>query len=681
MDTPRYRAWLDAKGLPPFGEILPEDVEPAIRELLDSHRARIAELERLENPTFASFVEPLEELQHRLARAWSPVSHLNGVRNSEPLRAAYNACLPLLSDFQTDLAQSETLYRNYTRVAESEGPRLQPAQRRVLELALREFRLAGVALEPARKQRFKEVMAELARLGAKFEENVLDATRAWQHAVTDAAELGGLNEAIVSRAVQNAREAGRDGWLLRLDQPTYVAVMTDADSRALRRAFYEAWTTRASDRGPSAGQWDNAPVIERILALRHEAAQLLGFGHYAELALARRMARTADEVLQFLQRLSGAARAAARREFAELERFAGERLEPWDVAYQAERLQRSLYSVSQEALRPYFPLPRVLEGLFGTAERLFGLRIREHRGAPVWHEDARYYEIESADGEKLGAFYLDPYARADKRSGAWMDDCIGAKSMAGSRVRPVAYLVCNFLPPARGADGGERPALLTHDDVVTLFHEFGHGLHHMLTQVAYPSIAGINGVAWDAVELPSQFLENFAWHPDVIAGMARHWQSGEPLPQALRAQLIATQKFHAGLAMVRQLEFALFDFRLHAEYDPAHGGRVAQVLDEVRREVAVIQPPEWNRFAQSFGHIFAGGYAAGYYSYKWAEVLAADAFAAFEERGVFDPVTAARFRRAILEAGGSRDAAEAFVEFRGRPPEVEALLRHYGIAA
>ncbi len=681
MDMPRYRAWLDAQGLPPFDAIVPEDVEPAIRELLDSLRTRVAELERLECPSFASFVEPLEELRHRLARAWSPVSHLNGVRNSEPLRAAYNACLPLLSDFQTDLAQSEALYRNYLRVAETEGERLSGPQRRVLELALREFRLAGVALDSERKRRFKEVMAELARLGAKFEENVLDATRAWQYAVHDVTELAGLNDAIVARAARNAREAGRDGWLLKLDQPTYAAVMTDAHSRELRRAFYEAWLTRASDRGPFAGQWDNAPVIERILALRHEAARLLGFRRFGELALARRMARDPDEVLQFLGRLSGAARAAALRELAELERFAGARLEPWDVLFQAERLQRSRYSVSQEELRPYFPLPRVLAGLFDTAERLFGLRIEERRDAPVWHEDARYYEIRAADGQPIGSFYLDPYARADKRSGAWMDECIGAKAIGGREVRPVAYLVCNFLPPARGNDGQERPALLTHDDVVTLFHEFGHGLHHLLTQVAYPSIAGINGVAWDAVELPSQFLENFAWHPEVIAGMAAHWQTGEPLPETIRAQLIATQKFHAGLAMARQLEFALFDFRLHAEYDPASGGRVAQILDEVRREVAVIEPPEWNRFAQSFSHIFAGGYAAGYYSYKWAEVLAADAFAAFEERGVFDPVTAARFRRAILETGGSRDAAEAFVEFRGRPPDVDALLRHHGIAA
>jgi oligopeptidase A len=681
MDTPRYRAWLDAQGLPPFAAIAPEDIEPAIRELLQRERALVARLEQLPNPTFAAFVEPLEEMSHRIARAWSPVGHLHGVRNTPELRAAYNACLPLLSDFQTDLGQSEALYRNYQQVAAREAATLTPAQRRTVELALREFRLAGVALDTARKQRFKELMSELAQLGAQFDQHVLDATRAWRRVVTEPAELAGLNAAIVARAAQRARDENLDGWLFELDQPTYVAVMKDAESRALRRDFYEAWVTRASDRGPSAGRFDNAPVIERILALRHEAALLLGFAHYAELALARRMAKSDAEVRDLLQRLALASRPAAERELAEVERFAGGPLEAWDLAFHAERLKQQRYAVSQEELRPYFPLPRVLQGLFATAERLFGLRIEERTDAPTWHEDVRHFEISAAGGEHLGAFYLDPYARTDKRSGAWMDDCIGAKAIGGSRVRPVAHLVCNFLAPAPDANGARPPALLTHDDVVTLFHEFGHGLHHMLTQVEYPSIAGINGVAWDAVELPSQFLENFAWHPEVLTSLSGHWQTGERLPERLRDQLIATQRFHAGLATLRQLEFALFDLRLHAEYDPARGARVAELLAEVRREVAVVRHPEWNRFAQNFGHIFSGGYAAGYYSYKWAEVLAADAFAAFTENGVFDAVTAARFRRAILEVGGSRDPADAFIEFRGRPPEIDALLRQHGIAA
>lgn len=681
MDTPGYRSWLDAQGLPPFAAIAPEDIEPAIRELLARERLVVAQLERQTTPSFAGFVEPLEEMSHRIARAWSPVGHLHGVRNTPQLRAAYSACLPLLSDFQTDLGQSEALYRNYRHVAEHEGTALTQSQRRTVELALREFRLAGVALEPASKQRFKAVMSELAQLGALFDQNVLDATRAWRRHVTDPAELAGLNSAIVARAAQRASEEQLEGWLLELDQPTYVAVMKDAESRALRRAFYEGWSTRASDQGPFAGQWDNASVMERILALRHEAARLLGFAHYAELALARRMARSDDEVRGFLQRLARASRPAAERELAEVEQFAGGQLEAWDLAYHAERLKQQRFAVSQQELRPYFPLPRVLQGLFSTAERLFDLRIVERDGVPTWHEDVRHFEIKAANGELLGAFYLDPYARSDKRGGAWMDDCIGAKSLGGSRVRPVAHLVCNFLAPAPDTSGQRPPALLTHDDVVTLFHEFGHGLHHMLTQVEYPSIAGINGVAWDAVELPSQFFENFAWHPEVLTSLSGHWQTGERLPEQLRSQLIATQKFHAGLATLRQLEFALFDLRLHAEYDPARGGRVAEILGEVRREIAVVRHPDWNRFAQSFGHIFSGSYAAGYYSYKWAEVLAADAFAAFTENGVFDAVTAARFRRAILEVGGSREPADAFVEFRGRPAEIDALLQQLGIAA
>jgi oligopeptidase A len=663
-------------GLPDFPNIRAEHVEPALRMLLTNHRSQLERLVATAEPSFDSVVAPLEDMQHRLTRTWSPVSHLNAVVNSEALRQSYNACLPLLSDYQTDLAQSEPLYRAYERIA-AQGA-ANPEQRRVLDNALRDFRLAGVALDPARKQRFKQIMSELAQRAAKFEENVLDCTNAWSHAVTDAAELRGVNAAIIEQAARKAREAGRDGWLLGLDQPTYVAVVTDAESPALRRAFYEAWTTRASDAGPLANRWDNAPVIEEILKLRHEAAALLGYPSFAQYALATRMARTTDAVLSFLQELARAARPAALRDWAELLEFAGvQQLDPWDVAFHSERLQRERYAISQEELRPYFPLPHVLAGLFEVAERLFGIRIVEQPGAPVWHPDVRFYAIErAADAARIGAFYLDPYARPHKRSGAWMDEAVGAKRLPTGSASPVAHLVCNFLPPANG-----KPALLTHDDVVTMFHEFGHGLHHMLTRVGYPSIAGINGVAWDAVELPSQFLENYAWHPDVLARLSAHIDSGAPLPAEKVAKLTATRHFQAGLATVRQLEFALFDFRLHAEYDPARGGRVRELLDEVRREVAVIQAPPWNRMASSFGHIFAGGYAAGYYSYKWAEVLAADAFGAFEENGVFDRATAQRFLDSILARGGSRDALDAFIEFRGRKPDIGPLLRQSGMTA
>jgi oligopeptidase A len=672
MDNPL----LGQDPLPQFLRIRPEHVEPAMQELLSANRARVDELTQLHEPTFAQLVEPLEELHHRTARTWSPVSHLNAVVNSEGLRAGYNACLPLLSAYHTDLAQSEPLYRAYRSIAEREGGVLGPTERRLLEHAVRDFRLAGVGLPSERKARFKTAMLELAQLQAKFEENVLDATNQWSHPVSDVTELRGLNEMLIEQAQRRAREHNRPGWLLSLDQPTYVAVVTDAESEPLRRAFYEAWTTRASDTGPSGGRWDNSQVMEEILKRRHDVARLLDFPNYAQYALATRMAHSVEEVLAFLRELARAARGAAQAEFAELEAFAGRRLEAWDVGFYAERLQRERFSISQEQLRPYFPLPRVLTGLFEMAERLFGVHIAERRDVPVWHPDVRFFDIIAANGTGLGSFYLDAYARPNKRSGAWMDECIGRKRLASGAALPVAYLVCNFLPP-----GAERPALLTHDDVVTLFHEFGHGLHHLLTRVDYPSIAGINGVAWDAVELPSQFLENYAWHPDVLQRISGHFASGAALPAEAQARLIATRSFHAGLSMVRQLEFALFDFRIHAEYSPARGGRIQEILREVRAEVAVVPVPAWNRFPNSFGHIFAGGYAAGYYSYKWAEVLAADAFAAFEEHGVFDRRTAQRFLDAILSRGGSRDALEAFIEFRGRRPDVRALLKQHGISA
>ncbi|HNR21956.1 MAG TPA: M3 family metallopeptidase [Steroidobacteraceae bacterium] len=662
--------------LPRFDAIRPEHVAPAIRGLLAENRARLAAIAAETTPTFASVVEPMEEMSHRLQRAWSPVSHLNAVLNSAPLREQYNLCLPLLTDYQTDLAQSEPLYKAYVAVAEREAATLDPVQRRVVDHMLRDFRLAGVALEPARKERFKAVMLELTTLQSKFEENVLDATNAWSHHVTDPAELAGLNEGVVEQARRRAHEKRTEGWLLSLDQPTYVAVITDAESAALRRAYYEAWNTRASDQGPLAGRWNNTQVMDDILRLRHEAATVLGFANFADYALATRMAKSVPEVIDFLRELARAARPAAEREFAELEKFAGAKLDAWDLAYWSERLQRSRFSVSQEELRPYFPLPRVLAGLFGVAEQLFGVHIAERGGVTTWHPDARYFEITDARGAPVGSFYLDPYARPHKRSGAWMDDCVGRKVSASGVTNPVAYLVCNFLPPS-----GEQPALLTHDDVVTLFHEFGHGLHHMLTRVGYPSVAGINGVAWDAVELPSQFFENYAWNEQVLGAMAAHYATGAPLPADRQRQLIATRSFHAGLATMRQVEFSLFDFRVHAEYDPALGGRIAPILAEVRQEVGVVPVPAWNRFPHSFGHVFAGGYAAGYYSYKWAEVLAADAFAAFEEAGVFDRATAARFLDSILSRGGSRDPLEAFIEFRGRKPDIAPLLRQHGIAA
>jgi oligopeptidase A len=673
MNTPN--PLLAGSTLPAFDAIRPEHVEAAIRQLLDESRERVHQIEQAEPATFSNVVEPLEELGHRLSRTWSPVGHLNGVMNNEALREQYNACLPLLSAYGTDLSQNEKLFRAYEKVRQAESTSLDAEQLAVVDHALLDFRLSGVALDGAKKERFKEVMLELSTLAAKFEENVLDCTNAFTLEVSSAEELAGLNAMIIAQARERAATAGKTGWLLGLDQPTYVAVVTDARSPDLRKAFYRAWSTRASDQSPVGTQFDNSAVMEKLLALRHETALLLGYPNYAAYALARRMARSVDEVLAFLRRMAAAARPAAERELAELTQFAGRQLDAWDITYYSERLQEERYSISQEELRPYFPLPRVLDGLFAVIKRLYGISFAPRSDVPLWHPDARYYDVLSAGNEVIGGVYLDPYARPNKRSGAWMDDCVGRKQLATGTALPVAYLVCNALPSGDG-----KPAQLTHDDVVTLFHEFGHGLHHLLTRVKYPSISGINGVAWDAVELPSQFFENYAWQPEVLHDIARHVETGESLPAEKIAQLLRTRSFQAGLATLRQVEFSLLDFRLHAEYDPARGARVAEILAEVRSEVAVIRIPEWNRFPNSFGHIFAGGYAAGYYSYKWAEVLSADAFAAFEEAGIYDRATAGRFVDNILARGGSRDALDAFVAFRGRPPSIEPLLRQHGIA-
>jgi oligopeptidase A len=662
--------------LPEFPVITPAHVEPAIRGLLDENRRTLAALLDGGAAGWDGLVAPIERMHHRLSRAWSPVGHLNGVMNNEELRAAYNACLPLLTAYHTELAQNERLCAAYQHVMDTDGERLEPGQRKLLENALRDFRLAGVSLPADRKQRFGEVMERLATTQSKFDENVLDATNAWSRHASDATELDGLPETTLARARQAAVDAGRDGWLLTLDAPNYQAVMTHATNEALRREFYEAWVTRASDQGPHAGNWDNTPLMAEILALRHEAAALVGFDNFAEYSLATKMAHETGEVLAFLRELARVSRPFAGREFAALEAFAGRPLQSWDVAFYSERLKRERLDVSEEALRPYFPLPRVLAGLFTVVTRLYGVRIVGRKDVAVYHPDVRYFDIVERDGTPRGGFFLDPYARAKKRGGAWMDECVGRMHLGGSVSLPVAYLVCNFTPPV-----GDRPSLLTHNDVLTLFHEFGHGLHHMLTRVDYPGVAGINGVPWDAVELPSQFMENFAWRDEVLPLISAHVETGEALPKETLAKLQATRSFQAGMQTVRQLEFALFDFRLHAEYVPGRPPRIAETLAEVRDEVAVVRPPAFNRFPNSFQHIFSGGYAAGYYSYKWAEVLSADAFGAFEERGVFDPATARRFLRSILERGGSRDAMEAFVEFRGRKPEIEPLLRQMGLAA
>ncbi len=661
--------------LPQFSSIRPDQVEPTIRSLLEENRQALARLLESGANTWDSLVVPLEEMQHRLARTWSPIGHMNGVVNSDELRAAYNACLPLLTAWHTDLAQNEQLYRAYETVLRNEGDRLDAAQRKLLENALRDFRLSGVALPPEQKARFKAVMEQLATLQSKFDENVLDATNAWSRQVSDEKELAGLPRPIVERARSAAQERNQEGWFFTLDAPNYVAIMTHAESESLRREFYTAWVTRASDQGWSPERWDNSGLMAQILELRQELAALVGFENYAEYSLATKMASSVAEVRTFLEELATKARPVARREFEELERFAARKLEAWDIGFYGERLKQQRFDVSEEELRPYFPLDKVLNGMFKVAETLYDVRIVPRDGVDVYHPDAKFYDILNEDGSQRGGFFVDLYARPKKRGGAWMDECVGRKLLGGQQALPVAYLVCNFMPPAES-----KPSLLTHSEVVTMFHEFGHGLHHMLTRVDYPSIAGINGVEWDAVELPSQFMENFAWRPEVLPLISGHVETGEPLPEADLQRLLGTRTFQAGMQTVRQLEFALFDLRIHSEKpQDAHG--IMRILEEVRRDVAVIVPPAFNRFAHSFQHIFSGGYAAGYYSYKWAEVLAADAFSAFEEAGIFNTDVSRRFLSSILERGGSRDAMQAFVEFRGRKPQIEPLLRQLGLAA
>lgn len=669
--------------LPAYAAIQPEHIEPAIDQIVTENRAKIERLLAANTVyTWDNLIDPLEDLEDRLNKAWSPVNHLHSVLDSEALRAAYNACLPKLSAYYSELGQHQGLYRAYQHIADGpEYARFSPAQRKVIANALRDFRLSGIALPPDQQVRYQKIMQELSQLNAKFSENVLDATQGWSRLLTEEAQLAGLPESARALSRQIAQQRGLDGWLLTLELPSYLPVLNYADDRALRKELYDAYCTRASDQGPNAGQWDNGPVMERILALRHELAQLLGFHDYAEYSLATKMADTPDQVLDFLNDLAHRAKPQAQHELMELREFASTQfgmndLQAWDIGYYSEKLRQHHYQLSQEELRPYFPITRVLPGLFTVAERLFDLSIHRLNGIATWHPEVQVYEITDAAGDQRGRFYLDLYARPHKRGGAWMDGCLARRRVNDTVRLPAAYLVCNFTPPV-----GEDPALLTHSEVITLFHEFGHGLHHLLTTIDELAVAGIHGVEWDAVELPSQFLENWCWSHEALMLLAGHYQSGDPLPEALYQRMLSAKNFQAGIFLVRQLELGLFDFRLHREYDPAGGGQVLNMLDAVRQQVAVIFPPVYNRFPHSFTHIFAGGYAAGYYSYKWAEVLSADAFSAFEERGIFDSATGARFRQNILEVGGSRPALTSFIEFRGREPQIEPLLRLSGIAA
>jgi oligopeptidase A len=670
---------LDYTGLPRFQDFKPELVAPAVDTLLAECRATVSRLTQAQTPvTWEQFVQPLIDANERLGRTWGQIAHLNAVVNTPELRAAYNAALPKVTQYWTELGQNEALFERYRALSQApEFSALSPGRRRIIENELRDFRLGGAELPPERKQRFKAVREQLAELTSRFSDNILDATDAFSHIETDPARVAGIPEDVLAAAHKAAQDAGQEGWKFTLHMPSYLPVMQYAADRGLRELMYRAYVTRASEFGKS--DWNNTPIIARILKLRREMAQLLGFENYAQYSLEPKMAKSPDEVLEFLRDLGRRAKPFAERDLDELKTFARaelglDSLQSSDVAYASERLRIARYAFSDHEVKQYFPEDQVLNGLFGLVVRLYGLAVREDR-VPVWHPDVRFFSLVDRGGELVGQFYLDLYARSGKRGGAWMDDAITRRRIGASIQAPVAYLTCNFSAPVAG-----KPALLTHDEVSTLFHEFGHGLHHLLTRVEDLPVAGISGVEWDAVELPSQFMENFCWEWDVLAPMTRHVESGERLPRALFDRMLAAKNFQIGMQTVRQLEFSLFDMLLHSEHDPDGPETVEDALARVRAEIAVLVPPTYNRFANSFSHIFGGGYAAGYYSYKWAEVLSADVYSLFEETGVLSPETGKRFRDEILGVGGSRPALESFIAFRGREPRIDALLRHTGMS-
>lgn len=669
--------------LPPFSAIQPEHIVPAITQRIADCKQAIERVVAAGDFSWEGMVEPLEQMDDLLERSWSPVSHLNAVVSSAELREAHDQCLPLLSEYGTYVGQHEGLYQGFKALHESASfTDLTEAQRKLVTDTLRDFELSGIALPADKKQRYAEIQTKLSELSSQFSNHLLDATDGWHYLVTDEAQLAGLPESAIAAAKAAAEENQQQGWRFGLDFPSYLPVITYADSQALRQVMYEAFSTRASDQGPQAGQFDNTDIMAQTLALRHELAQLLGFENFAELSLATKMAESPAQVEQFLMDLAQRSLPQARDDYQEVLDFAQRefgvtQLEAWDVPYYSEKLKQQTYAISDEQLRPYFPENQVVSGLFNVVQTLFGVRIDEQDNVATWHPHVRYFVITDNNGDVRGSFFLDLYARTGKRGGAWMAECAVRRITAAHQLQlPVAYLTCNFNKPVGG-----KPALFTHDEVLTLFHEFGHGLHHMLTKVDVAGVSGINGVAWDAVELPSQFLENWCWEPEALAMISGHYETGEPLPQDMLDNMLAARNFQSAMQMVRQLEFSLFDLRIHRDYNPERGDTIAATLDAVREQVAVRKPPAYNRFQHSFGHIFAGGYAAGYYSYKWAEVLSADAYSRFEEEGIFNRETGQDFLRTILERGGSRDAMELFKAFRGREPNVDALLRHSGIVS
>ena len=670
---------LNYTGLPAFSKIKPEHIKPAVEAVIQTYRETIEAVSQIENPTWENFYLPQAAAGDQFSRAWSPVGHLNAVKNSPELREAYQACLPLLSEYSTWAGQHKGLYEGYLKLKNSPAfESYSLAQKKAIENSLRDFELSGISLPEDKQKRYGEISARLSELSSDFSNNVLDATMGWDIVITDESQLKGLPESALEAAKLSAESKGKKGYRFTLEFPSYYPVLTYCENRELREMMYKEYATRASDQGSNAGKWDNSANIDEKLKLRRELAQLLGFATYADYSLATKMAENPQQVVEFLEDLANRAKKQAKEELCALKAFANhacsEQLEPWDIAYYSEKQKQALYAINDEELRPYFPEDRVLSGLFELMKRIFGLRIEEKFGIDTWHKDVRFFQIYDEQGEERGAFYLDLYARENKRGGAWMDDCINQKRFAdGSLQKPVAYLTCNFNKPI-----GNKPALFTHDEVTTLFHEFGHGIHHMLTQIEVGDVAGINGVPWDAVELPSQFLENWCWEEEALAFISGHYETGEPLPKEKLTQLLKAKNFQAAMFVVRQLEFGLFDFRLHLA-EPREG-LVLDTLKAVKAEVAIVKTPELVRTPHSFSHIFAGGYAAGYYSYLWAEVLSADAFSKFEEDGIFNRETGQSFLDNILTRGGSEEPMVLFERFRGRKPTLDALLRHKGIA-
>ena len=672
---------LTSATLPPFSEIKPSHIEPAIDHLLEECRAIVKIKTQITEPfSWENLVDPIEKTEDRLNKAWSPVSHINSVVNNNDIREAYNACLPKLSQYSTEMGQNKALYNAYFEISNSPSfSRLNQGQQKTIQNALRDFELSGINLNPEQQCRYREISQELSKLSSKFEENVLDATHAWKKHIQDETLLAGIPETTRTLAKTTAETDNLSGWMLTLDFPCYLAIMTYADNPALRQEIYTAFATRASDVNPDTIQWDNTKIMDDLLALRHEKARLLGFNNYAELSLATKMADTPQQVIDFLENLAHKSKEQAQTDFDELQQFAkqeyqSDNLNAWDINYFSEKMRQQQLELSQEEIRNYFPATRVIPGLFTVVNKLYGLTINEISNFDRWHSDVRFFEIYDQDNVLRGKFYLDLYARPNKRGGAWMDDCVSRKNGPDGLQTPVAYLTCNFTPPAN-----DDPALLSHNEVITLFHEFGHGLHHMLTKVDHLSVSGINGVQWDAVELPSQFMENWCWQKPALEIISGHYQTGAPLPESLLEKMLAAKNFQSGMFMIRQLEFSLFDFQIHLNFDPTKSSNIYSTLSAIRDQFSVVTTPAFNRFAHSFSHIFAGGYAAGYYSYKWAELLSCDAFSRFEDEGIFNPQTGADFLTHILEKGGSIDAMDLFVNFRGREPSIDALLQHNGI--